>query len=84
MRFMNRPKRPEDLFELALSGLGSMAERRPLTLVSTGRTTGALNESPGVVLDDFAMSGFGEGIRDGLTEVADAVDGERPKVERPE
>lgn len=84
MRFVNRPKRPRDLFELALSGLGSLAERRPLTSVSTGRAAGALNESPGVVLDDFATSGFGEGIRDGLTEVDDAIDGERPNAVRPE
>ncbi len=84
MRFVNIPKRPRDLFELALSGLGSLPKRGPLAFVSTGTTIGGLNESPGGGLAGFATRVLGEGIRDGLPEVDDIMDGERPKAGRPE
>lgn len=84
MRFVNIPKRPRDLFELALSGLGSLPERGPLAFASTGTMIGDLKESPGGGLGGFATSVLGEGIRDGFTEVEDIMDGERPKAGRPE
>lgn len=37
----------------------------------------------GVALNDLGTAEIGEGISDGLNEVVDALDGDRPKAVRP-
>lgn len=82
MRFVNSPNREGDLLELALRGLGSFAGRTPPTLVSTNGRACDFEISPRFDRRLFATIGFGEGIRDGLAETEDALEGKRPNPVR--
>lgn len=79
---MNSPKREEDLLELALSGLGSFPDRTPPTLVSTIGSACCFDGSPRIERTEFVTTRFGDGIRDGLADIEDALDGKRPKAVR--
>lgn len=57
-------------------------EGAPPTLVSANGVSRDLDDSPGAARKGRVTRGFGEGIRDGLTESEDALDGERPTLAR--